>query len=646
MSSAWPELSYEQWHATCDTLHAHTQILGKLAVKLAPPEPQLQHTALRLTARGWATAPLPAPDGSGSLVVALDLHVHEVLIEHSDGRAERVVLTPNRPVGEVTREVLAAVRALGGPVHIDPTPQEVPWSVPLDKDKEHAHYDPGQVAGYFAAATQAALVLAAYRAPYRGRSTPVNAWWGGFDLAVSLFSGASADPPSNDFIMRNAMDSQEVAVGWWPGDTRYGKAARVRVRVRVRAPSAGRFREHDPLAAGCALGPCPRRVHPRLGRHPVKPRSARSGSGIRALGVPSGLHDLRVGYRTRRECRRNTPARQLKEARANGAGRVVWHDERVNGHLVKTDGTQADLTHDEIKRTLGAGELLWLDFADSGEDTIAVLRDVFGLHPLAIEDAQEFRQRPKLEDYDDFVYLVAYGAQAGADPMVEVHCIYSERFLVTVHHTDCAVFTEVREGLKRHRGKPLTELIALHHVLDALVDSLFPYLAEFDDRIDTLQDQIFVKPTEQQLSTLSDMKRQLVTLRRLVTPQRDVMSSLLSGVVELPGMTTDGERYFRDLYDHLIRISDLVDSYRDLLSGSMDDYLSMVSNRLNDVMKQLTIIATIFLPLSFLTGFFGQNFAWLVARMGSLTTFIGVGIGTEVVAVIGLLVLFKKRGWM
>ena len=110
-------------------------------------------------------------------------------------------------------------------MQIDPAPQEVPWSVPLDADTEHAHYDPDEVARYFAAATQAALVLDAYRAPYRGRSTPVNAWWGSFDLAVSLFSGVPADPPSQDFIMRNAMDSQEVAVGWWPGDTRYSKAA-------------------------------------------------------------------------------------------------------------------------------------------------------------------------------------------------------------------------------------------------------------------------------------------------------------------------------------------------------------------------------------------------------------------------------------
>jgi Family of unknown function (DUF5996) len=225
MPNHWPAVSYEHWRPTCDTLHAHTQVLGKLAAKLAPPEPQLQHAALRQTARGWETAPLPTPNGSGSVVLALDLRVHEAVIEHSGGVAKRVPLTPDRPVAEVTREVLDAVRAVGGPVDINPTPQEVPWSVPLSEDYDHARYVPEQVDDYFAAATQAALVLAAYRAPYRGRSTPVNAWWGSFDLAVSLFSGQSAEPPSSDFIMRNAMDAQEVAVGWWPGDARHATAA-------------------------------------------------------------------------------------------------------------------------------------------------------------------------------------------------------------------------------------------------------------------------------------------------------------------------------------------------------------------------------------------------------------------------------------
>jgi hypothetical protein len=223
--SELPALSYGAWSATCDTLHAHTQVLGKLAVALAPPEPELQHAALRLTARGWETTPLPAPDGSGALVAALDLCRHEAVIEHSGGQVERIALAGDRAVGSVTREVVDAARRLGGPLEVNMTPQEVAWSTPLDEDTEHATYDPAQVAVYFAAATQAALVLAAFRAPYRGRSTPVNAWWGSFDLAVNLFSGRPADPPADDFIMRNAMDAQEVAIGWWPGDARYDSAA-------------------------------------------------------------------------------------------------------------------------------------------------------------------------------------------------------------------------------------------------------------------------------------------------------------------------------------------------------------------------------------------------------------------------------------
>jgi hypothetical protein len=225
MTSAWPAVSYDRWGETCDTLHAHTQVLGKLAVELAPPEPELQHGALRLTARGWETAPLPAPDGSGSLVVALDLRSHAAVIEHSDGRAERVPLTPDRPVADVTSEVLAAVTRLGGHIRINPAPQEVPWDVPLDQDYEHARYNTAQVSDYFAAVTQAALALAEFSAPYRGRSSPVNAWWGSFDLAVTLYSGAPADPPGEGFITRNSSDAEQIVVGWWPGNAGRPEAA-------------------------------------------------------------------------------------------------------------------------------------------------------------------------------------------------------------------------------------------------------------------------------------------------------------------------------------------------------------------------------------------------------------------------------------
>jgi hypothetical protein len=225
MSMAWPALPYEEWKATRDTLHAHTQVLGKIQTKLAPPEPELQHAALRLTARGWGTRLLPAPDGSGGFGIVLDLRRHVAILEHVDGRERVVPLMPNRAVRDVFADVLGGVEELAGAVEISPTPQETEWVTPLGEDSEHATYDPGQVERYFRAASEAARVLAELRAPWRGRSTPVNAWWGAFDLGVNLYSGKPAEPPSDDFIFANSMDAQEIAIGWWPGDHRYGAAA-------------------------------------------------------------------------------------------------------------------------------------------------------------------------------------------------------------------------------------------------------------------------------------------------------------------------------------------------------------------------------------------------------------------------------------
>jgi magnesium transporter len=316
----------------------------------------------------------------------------------------------------------------------------------------------------------------------------------------------------------------------------------------------------------------------------------------------------------------------------------------VRGQLLLTDCLTGEVTRPAIEQALKDDTLLWLDLADTDKDTIDVLREVFKIHPLAIEDAEEFSQRPKVEDYDDFVYLVAYGARGLDQPFVEVHCFYAEHFFVSLHRDETPAIADATQALTRlHLAR---RIVALHRLLDSLTDSFFPFLSAFDDRIDTLQDQVFAKPTQDELAALFALKRQLVDMRKLVTPQRDMVSSMLSQVIPVPGITAESEPYIRDLYDHLIRISDMVDSYRDLLSGSLDAYMSVVSNRLNDVMKQLTIIATVFLPLSFLTGFFGQNFGWMVNRLGSLGAFLGLGLGTEVLAVLGLLLLFWRRGWM
>jgi magnesium transporter len=330
----------------------------------------------------------------------------------------------------------------------------------------------------------------------------------------------------------------------------------------------------------------------------------------------------------------------------------------VDRYVVAIDGSQAAADQPAIEHLLADGKLLWLDLDGTDPASIALLRDVFGVHPLAVGAASKFGQRPKIEDYRDTVYLVTYGARGFGQDLTEVHCVYSERFFITIHCHPCHALSTLQKRLAGqvgpevqlhthpHLGQRQPRLVLLYHLLDGMCDSYFPALSEFDDRIDALQEKIFAKPSDDQLVELFSMQRWLVGMRKLVSPQRDMMASLATGMITLPGMTDEAEPYVRDLYDRLIRVNDLVDSYRDLLSSAMDAYLSTVSNRLNQVMKQLTVIATVFLPLSFLTGFFGQNFAWMVNHLGGLTTFIVLGLGTEALSVVGLFALFRRRGWV
>ena len=236
----------------------------------------------------------------------------------------------------------------------------------------------------------------------------------------------------------------------------------------------------------------------------------------------------------------------------------------------------------------------------------------FGFHPLAVAAAEKFEQRPRFDDYDDFVYLVARGADPEDSGQAEVHCFWSDRYVVTVHRGDCPAVQSVRDRMAQHHiaaTNASPQIVIVYLIMNALVDGFFPVLNDFDEKIDALEDDILKAPTESQLGVLFDMKRSLINMRKVIAPQRDMMASINAGVATVPGLTNEAARYFRDLYDHLIRLADLVDSYRDLLTSVMDTHLSTVSNRLNVVMKQLAIIATIFLPLSFLTGFFGQNFS-------------------------------------
>ncbi len=315
-------------------------------------------------------------------------------------------------------------------------------------------------------------------------------------------------------------------------------------------------------------------------------------------------------------------------------------------HVIDHQGSgELHFRRDTVEKLLAGGHFFWLDLDQPAIGDFEILRDVFKFHPLAVEDSEHFGQRAKIDDYDDFVFLVVYGAVPDDDRLVEVHCFYSERFLVTVHRDDCPAFAEIRRRYAK-REKPIEQpSLLLYRIVDGLVDSFFPILADFDDQIDELENSIFIKADDQQLQQIFQMKRLLVGMRKAVTPQRDTFARLMGGVAELPGLTDEDERYFRDVYDHLIRISDLIDSYRDLLTGAMDVYLSTVSNRLNSVMKQLTIIATIFLPLSWLTGFFGQNFGFEVHHIAGWEAFLGYGVGLELIGLFLLLTYFKRQRW-
>ncbi|MGH9303553.1 MAG: magnesium transporter CorA family protein [Acidimicrobiales bacterium] len=318
----------------------------------------------------------------------------------------------------------------------------------------------------------------------------------------------------------------------------------------------------------------------------------------------------------------------------------------MKASLLLSDGSVGEGTSQAIAEALSSEGAFWLDLQDI-EPGGGVLKDIFGFHPLAIEDAEHFGQRPKMEDYDGYLSIVVFGSRQSTGEMVEVHGFLSDSYLVTVRRGPCEALDEVRSraAIWRHHADADTSLL-FYRVADALVDGFFPLLERIDDEIDEIEDDILKAPTESQLARLFELKRSLVALRKVVTPERDLFSGVVGGAVALPNMTVETERLFRDLYDHLIRVSDLVDSYRDLLSSAVDMHLSTVSNRLNVVMKQLTIIATIFLPLTFLTGFFGQNFAWLIGHITAGATFVWLGIGSELVAIGILVYFFRRRRWI
>ena len=318
-------------------------------------------------------------------------------------------------------------------------------------------------------------------------------------------------------------------------------------------------------------------------------------------------------------------------------------------HIVATDGPPLDATPDSLLACLAKGKQgFWLDIENPGDDDYALLEKTFGFHPLTLEDIRHQNQRPKVDEYPGYAFVVLFTAELeGKRAQVREHHLYvSPQYLVSVHIEPSDPLNRLRERIKANPDLTRRSLPFLFYlVVDQLVDSLFPVLEQLDDATDELEDRIIDQPDTSALTELSDLKRTVVDLRKVLGAQRDVFQRLTTRAVGDPG-DKEMSIYYRDVYDHLVRQYETVDSLRDLLTSAMDVYLSTVSNRLNLRITRLTVFATLFLPLTFITGFFGMNFAWLVAHIAPAWTFwllaVGVMVGTTALQ----LLYYRRSGWL
>ena len=289
----------------------------------------------------------------------------------------------------------------------------------------------------------------------------------------------------------------------------------------------------------------------------------------------------------------------------------------------------------------------WLDIEAPDESDYELLEHTFKFHPLTIEDIRHQNQRPKVDEYPDYNFTVIFLAVWENDEIAlrEHHLYVGAHYLITVHHEPSAELKELQERI--HKSPDLTHgkpAFLTYLAIDALVDTTFPVLEKLDDEVDVLEDEITAKATQDSLQRIYHLKHTVTELRRFLGAQRDVFQALITHGIHL--QQQDMTLYYRDVYDHIVRQYETADSLRDLLTSAMDVYLSTVSNRLNQTTKALTVIASLFLPLSFLTGFYGMNFAYLVTVLETPTAAFLLGIGTMVIAILIQLYFFRRRGWI
>ncbi len=318
---------------------------------------------------------------------------------------------------------------------------------------------------------------------------------------------------------------------------------------------------------------------------------------------------------------------------------------------------RANLPPGEFAEALGDSQgLLWVDFEGEPPQVCEpILRETFGFHPLAVDDALAENHVPKVDDWGRYVYIVLHAINFHANEeggelldTLELDIFLGSNFIVTHHDFSIAAVGRVWGSCHRddrHISKGADYLA--YRLADELVADYMPAVEEIEEAIDEIEDRVFENPTNKMLERIFGLKRILLHLRRIMMPQREVLNKLARG--DFPQIDPESRAFFRDVYDHLVRLNDIIESMRDLISGTMDTYLSVINNRMNDIMKTLTVIATLFMPLSFLVGFFGMNFFQPVAdSMKGWTEEIVLAITLAIIVLtpLGMLLWVKRRGWL
>ncbi len=294
---------------------------------------------------------------------------------------------------------------------------------------------------------------------------------------------------------------------------------------------------------------------------------------------------------------------------------------------------------EDVARAVGS-QCVWVDVLGADESVLQALSEHFVMHPLSIEDVLHFPQRPKLDTNDGSLFMIWIAPFLRGETITssELDVFMGERWLVTVHHESLAAVDSVAAEALAHLTLGADWL--LHALIDRLVDDVFPVVDELGDRLDRLQDQMLERADKTQLEELYQTRRHLLHMHKIVAPERDLLRSL---VREREVVSEEAYRYFQDVADHLARVEDSIDTYREVAAAAMDIFLSAQSNRMNAIMKQLTIMATIFMPLTLITGVYGMNFRYL-PELGWRYGYFGVLAGMFLIAG-GMLAFFKSREW-